>query len=206
MVNWRDNVELRNIIAISIMVLINITVFLGLIYALFPIEPDIYSGLISFLGSIIGGIITFIGVKMTLEFTTNEKFIEQAGKRIFMLEDCIRDIHSSNTALTLIQGVTNFDEKKTKEAYNRVINHFSTNLNKHYSNLRVELDYDFIGKLTFHVDTLNAIVYRINENLYNGDYSDAKEKISDIYTELLNHKQKQIEDYYRINRRHNKFL
>jgi hypothetical protein len=91
------------------MVLINTTAFLALVYFLFPINSDIYSGLLSFLGAIIGGALTLFGVKFTLD---KEKE-DEIPQKLICLNKSINHINSH--------------DKLIKETYHFVLSQSKTN-------------------------------------------------------------------------------
>ncbi len=74
-------IKIREYVAIGGLILINITAFMGFIYVLFPNDTTMIAGVLAFAGSIIGGSLTLIGVKWTLEKQANDRYVDEFPKK-----------------------------------------------------------------------------------------------------------------------------
>jgi hypothetical protein len=188
-------------------IIINLTGFLGIAFIVFPKDSTMVSGILAFIGSIIGGLITFFGVKMTLEYTTNEKILGNSSKQIFILEDSIRELTICINAITFTEAATNITEVQRKEMYLNSFNHFSEAINKHYEIFRLELDYSFIKKLSMRVDSFNATAFILRNNLRSSETcEDNAQRGKDIYDDLMKHKQLLVERYYKVKGKQSKMF
>jgi hypothetical protein len=209
-VKGEDNLDKDKVIGIVIIITVVLINFLGILAAIltfFKGNSELISGSLSFIGSIIGGMITYIGVKMTLQYTSNEKILEKSNKKIKVIENCLSDIKPSYQAIFLLEGMET--EGSKNEILKKLIISFNTTIQTHFEIMRDELDYEFIGVFTFYVNSLNNnIVYRLekmknpNENVHNEGIN----KIQDIYTSLDEYKKEQIAKYYEVKNKQNKLL
>ncbi|AST91132.1 MULTISPECIES: hypothetical protein [Sutcliffiella] len=88
--------KLREYIAIGCLLVINITVFLGLIDLLFPDNPTMTAGVLAFIGSIIGGGLTLMGVRWTLKKQANDRYIIEFPKKKQSLDTIIDNLTKIN--------------------------------------------------------------------------------------------------------------
>jgi hypothetical protein len=201
-----DKNRISGYIIITFVVIINLFGFMGSALLLFKEDSELVSGALSFVGSILGGLITFVGVKYTLEYNSNEKEIDSSSKKIFLVEDFIYETRSHFNALFILESANNLSDEAKKESYIRIVNEFNDKLNRHYKKIRMVLDYDFISILGFHRQSLQTIVFMLNNNPKENVYSDGIEKVRDIYGSLIQHKQSLVENYYSLKRRQKKLL
>jgi hypothetical protein len=181
--------------------------FFGVAKITLPINPDISAGILAFIGSILGGLITYFGVKITLEHGTNQKFLENSGRIIDLLDRCITELKAPFNALFILDGSNNFSEDQKNEKYKNVISRFNDILDEHYSKLKVELDYDFISILDFHKKSLsNRVFFLINVSDREKDIPEAVEKCRDIFSILLKHSDEIFLEYRRVKKRQKQIL
>jgi hypothetical protein len=141
--------EIKSIVAIGIMILINTTVFLGLIYVLFPINPDIYSGLLSFLGSIIGGALTLIGVLMTLNKSSKDRFFDSYHLQIHKIDEFIEKTYQIQTGASILKTGMLLDYKDIIGYYIDELYSFEKDLKTFLKDIKQLKDFDR--------DTINEI-------------------------------------------------
>jgi hypothetical protein len=180
--------------------------FFGVAFIVFPEDSEIVSGVLSFIGSIIGGFITYIGVKMTLEHRNNEKILEQVSEKIFILEDCLKECQVPLNTLFYAQLFDVPSERKN-QVYKIQIKTFSEILDKYYKNLRIKLDFNYIHLLSFHVKSINMTASKINdESINEQDLLAGVEKVREIVDSLMKQKSKQIDIYYAVQKKQNDIL
>jgi hypothetical protein len=186
---------------------INLLGFLGVAKIILPTNADIVSGFLSFIGSILGGIITFIGVKITLEHTSNEKILETLSKKIFIIEDLIRELKSPFNVLFMLDHSDHLNETEKIESYKKMLTRYEDLLLNSYSKLKIELDYDFIKIFDFYVKKFgNQVFYLNNSNDPKVSIiQEAVETAREIYSQLLLHNEKQTNLFYKIKKDRKKF-
>jgi hypothetical protein len=93
-----------------IVILTIYSVFLiGLITLLFKIEGDLYNAIIGFIGAIIGGtisgILTLLGVKMTLDYYKEDKFNEEFRRKSYFLDTSIKILKKEFINVHLLDNI-----------------------------------------------------------------------------------------------------
>ncbi len=186
---------------------INLLGFFGVAKLVLPTNADIVAGVLSFIGSIFGGLITFLGVKYTLEHGVNEKSLEKMNVKIFLVEDLIMKLKSPFNAMFFIESATNYSEDEKIIHLKRLLTRFSGVFEEEFPKLRTELDYDFVLILEFQNKTMSNRVFLMNNsNVKNEEVLDLVGKARDIFEVLLNQSKIHLEEYYRLKKRQKKII
>ncbi|MDQ0268887.1 hypothetical protein [Cytobacillus purgationiresistens] len=73
-------------ILMILLILCMIIIIGSLLFFIFDLDVSIIAGLIGFVGTIIGGIITYLGVKLSLKHRDKELFLQTATKKMIELD------------------------------------------------------------------------------------------------------------------------
>jgi hypothetical protein len=141
--------DVKSIIAIGIMLLINTTVFLALVYVLFPMNSDIYSGLLSFFGAIVGGALTLIGVRMTILKTSRDRFLDSYHLQIHKIDEFIEKTNKIRLGTNILKTGMLIDYKDIIEFFIDELYSYENDLKLFLKNIKQLKDFDW--------DTINEI-------------------------------------------------
>jgi hypothetical protein len=195
--------EIKAYLGLGTILIIDIIITIGVITIFFGKANEIIAGIIGFIGAIIGGVITYVGVKETIKSRDEELFLEKASRKIYFLEDFINQLEKANYNLISLTVVT---EESSENFRKEIIDHLKiihNNLNK----LKETMDYSETSILLFHIRGLEkyAMLSGLNPNRKVEYLNDCKEKTRDIMTLLLKNKDALIQTYYEIKHKRSVF-
>lgn len=189
----RDSVELIVLVIIGINMLF---LMFFLLYFMFNVSKEITAGLIAFIGAIIGGFITYLGVKVTLDHRDKEVFLSSATEKLQGLEKLNANYNSylnkaaaHEQAFFRENGISYmFVKEFFKEFYNQLIG--DTEL------IYEVMSYDELRILEFHKKTFKVLIYK--EALSNEDVKAGISKVRDVNKMFAVSKNNLDEKYYKL--------
>jgi hypothetical protein len=141
--------------------LINLIILTGTINIFFPlrtINVAVYMGILGFIGTIIGGIITFYGVKLTLLHKEREVFLKSISLVMYSLEDLIENLGHYITTFSLINGSNNMTNEFRRQKNIEILDKFCEEFDQQKQNIRENIDYDSTKVLFLHIKFLRSKV------------------------------------------------
>ena len=184
-----------HLILVSIL-LIDILFLAGLIKVFFKGNSTIIAGVIAFIGAIIGGYITYLGVNKTLEHRDREVFLNDATEKLMHME-IFRDKYSAYLNAMFLYEPSIRENPKDKNLLDAVSNisknlikELKTDKEKMYKNM----EYDAIEILSFHQKSLELSIR--GKEFTEVEALNCIEKIRDVY-QVFNLSKEKLESKYR---------
>lgn len=84
--------SLNGYIIVSFTLLINLIGFLGVISVVFSLSDTIIAGVIAFLGAMLGGFITYLGVKLSLDYRDRELFLQSFNLKMHTISIFLKEL------------------------------------------------------------------------------------------------------------------
>ncbi len=175
----------------------NLIVCIGFMSMILKWDSNITAGIIAFIGAIIGGAITYLGVNRTLKHRDREVFLKDATEKIVTVDRLRRKFSIHLNTFFKIENKTiknSIDDNSIKEPLANFYNDLTENLEEMYRNM----DYDEIEIIEFHKKAIRSIMSK--ENLSDEDVNRAIEKVRNIYHVFHTSKEKLRDKYYKYSR------
>ncbi|RHW38165.1 hypothetical protein D1B31_15455 [Neobacillus notoginsengisoli] len=188
-----DNI--KSYTSVVFMILIDFIILLGVLSMFFKVDNTIIAGMLGFIGAIIGGGITYLGVKKTLLHREREKFLADSSKLIFSLEDTIKLI---SPFLNNFGYKEMFNIKTRDSGSLGLLREFEWVIEKEYTKLREIHDYDFITILSFHIKSYSFELQKVppGESLSEESMDVCIDKLRTIFGILTTQRKLLEKQYY----------
>lgn len=186
----------KDIVLIFIMLSLfigDLLLYLGIINLFFKDKETIWAGLIAFTGAILGGAITYYGVRIQIQHREKEMFMSNVIETLTKIDELIYSLNPSLKEFFILENSGfNEDDAVYKISMSESISEFKRVLDENKNIVYKYLDYDFIELIDYHEKFLF-----LNRN--GKDLSSQIDKCREIYNVILNgkNKVKQKYRYYR---------
>ncbi|MCL7871041.1 hypothetical protein [Bacillus altitudinis] len=157
----KDNILISIII---FLILVDLLVLLAILDVLFEDLVTIWAGIIAFVGAIIGGAITYFGVKLQIKHREKELFMETANEKLVQMNILINSLKPMFNEFFYIR-YTETDEEKKAEKFRKCVKEFDRSLTQHKEIVQKYLDYNLVGLIEYHQRSLSleGEILNINE-------------------------------------------
>lgn len=180
------------VVLLSVLI-IDIIIFYALMVTFKIIETEIAVAFIGFIGSVVGGIITLLGVQLTLKHRDREIFLTSATERLIGVEHLIDELQVHLNTIDLFEH-SYMGENRHKHI-RRQVKAFSETLNRNKKFVYKYLEYEDVSKINNYQETLNPLL--IFEGITEEELEECIKVIRAIQHVLTNSKNILQESYYR---------
>lgn len=181
------------ILIISIL-LGDIIIYSGLIKLFFGVDSTIIAGVISFIGAILGGAITYLGVKRSLKHRDREVFLSSATEKLMIVDGLLNTYKVYLNTAFLLEN-SNLDLKIYSDKILSLTKDMINKLNADNEKIYRCMEYDSITILSFHKKSLNSL--SVNTTLTPEQTDKCIEKIREIFRVINVDKEQLEKNYYR---------
>jgi hypothetical protein len=190
----------------AIIVVFAMIVFSSLVI---DISDEIISGIIGFIGSIVGGVITYLGVKITLEHRDREVFLESYNREMAVISDVLENIRfiigPEVFILRTVPEISETKEIKNKKLFEK-LECFRDNFGKKLKKIRGNLDWEIVHQLEIRFKKFSALeAYKIQamNGLKNPD--DVIEEFFDVAQKIIGdleaYREQLIQQYKKVKKK-----
>ncbi len=171
-------------------------IFGGLIHMFFNGDPTIIAGIIAFIGAIIGGLITYVGVNRTLEHRDREIFLSEATEKLMNMELFIDKYSNYLNAAFLYEQMIGESPRNGQvfelisSTFKRVVSDLKEDKEKMYRSM----EYDAIEILNFHQKSIELSIR--SKSFSEKEAHNCIGKIRDVF-QVFEVSKKQLELKYR---------
>jgi len=183
-------------------IMIDCIIFYSLMKVMDVFEKELIAALIGFVGSVLGGVITLIGVNVTLKHRDRELFLNNATERLVALEQLIENLNGYLNRL-FIYNTSEMDGASKCRHVKKETKGFYEKLNSHKKMLYKSLEFDEIQIINFYQKTLTPLV--LKEVLEEEEKEKCIEKVQSIFKVLIDSKENLEEKYYKYKKKSNHF-
>lgn len=194
-----DSIEkfIPSLTIVSIL-LIDILFLAGLIKVFFKWDSTIIAGVIAFIGAIMGGYITYLGVNKTLEHRDRELFLSDATEKLMNMEIL------TDTYKPYLNMMFFYEYSTPKEHVNALIlqevKKFSQQLMDDKEKIYKSMEIDSVDIINFHRKTLRF--YDVKKELTDDEALKCIEKIRDVCKVIDASENKLRQTYYKYKKKH----
>lgn len=183
-------------------VILDLIIFYAVMDALKVLEKELLVGLIAFLGSILGGLITLVGVNATLKHRDREVFLNSATEKLLAVENLITYHKKPFNNITYWDEMSMNLEPKCGKILLEA-NYFNKELNANKELIYKNLDYDKVQLIDYYQKTLIPIIEKpeINEK----EKDTCIEKVRSIFGIFVESQNDMKNKYYKYKREHNNY-
>ena len=139
-------------VAVLLLILGDILLLGYILNLTFKWDTTIIAGIISFIGAVLGGVITYFGVNKTLRHRNRELFLETATEKLILSDDLIQKHKTYLNAAFLYENagnVGNMESNAINEEVQRLLKEFYESLQLSNKDLYKTMDYDKLNNLMF---------------------------------------------------------
>ncbi|KYD02605.1 hypothetical protein [Bacillus atrophaeus] len=169
----------------------DLLLYSGILNAFFKDKEAIWAGLIAFIGAILGGAITYYGVKLQIQHREKEIFMSNVTETLTKINELKSFLAPSFNSFFIVENFHMEEDKKAKLLKSYIIE-FNNVLNSNKDIVYKYLDYELVELIDFHQKFLRLISLK---NSYN-DMQQGMEKCRNIYN-VLNNGIVRIKEKYR---------
>ncbi|AVI41050.1 hypothetical protein [Bacillus pumilus] len=183
----------KDIILISIiifLILVDLLVLFAILDVLFEDLVTIWAGIIAFVGAIIGGAITYLGVKIQIKHREKELFMETANEKLVKMNILINSLKPIFNEFFCIRN-TETDEEKKAAKFRKCVKEFDKSLTQHKEIAQKYLDYNLVGLIEYHQRSLSLEGEILNINEIKNDVDNFEKVYNMIKDEMY-----EIEEKY----------
>jgi hypothetical protein len=176
------------------LLLADIVVFFGIVKLFFNLDPAIIAGIIGFIGAILGGAITYIGVNKTLQHRDREIFMTSATEKLMINDNLINTYKVYLNTVFLLEN-SNMDIDIKKEKTVALVEKIIMLLNNDNEKIYKCMEYDAIRIIDFYKKSLSGSIMKrpiTEDNMQN-----CIEKIRDIFNVIDVNKTQLEQNYYK---------
>ncbi|WP_144679850.1 hypothetical protein [Bacillus altitudinis] len=186
--NSKDTILIFIILSIFIA---DVLIYCGILNLFFKDKETIWAGLIALVGAIIGGAITFLGVKLQIKHRDKELFMETANEKLVKMNILINSLKPMFNEFYYIRE-TETDEDKRSAKFQKCIKEFDKSLTQHKEIVQKYLDYNLVGIIEYHQRSLalEGEILHINEIKKDVDH------FEEIYN-MIKNEMYEIEEKYK---------
>lgn len=188
-------------VAILLLILGDLLLLGYILNLIFNWDTTIIAGIISFIGSVFGGVITYFGVNKTLRHRDRELFLETATEKLILSDDLIQKHKKYLNSAFLYENegnVGNMEPNAINKGVQNLLKEFYESLELRNKDFYKTMDYDDLKILMFHQKTMSFLVLKTNFN--EEDRKDSIEKIRSVFNIFNVNKEKLEENYYKNKR------
>lgn len=193
------NKYLPYFVLVSVIIL-DLIIFYAVMDALKVLEKELIVGLIAFLGSIFGGLITLVGVNATLKHRDREVFLLSATEKLLAVEQLITNLKGYLNTITITNGLDLDAEIKCVEIQSQ-IQLFEKELSNSKEIIYKNLEYEKVHLIDIYHKLLKSLYDKriINEQ----EKDQCIEKVQSIFGILLESKEEIQSKYYKYKKHNN---
>ncbi|PEX50223.1 hypothetical protein COJ42_13590 [Bacillus cereus] len=180
-------------------VILDLIIFYAVMDALKVLQKELIVGIITFLGSILGGVVTLVGVNATLKHRDREVFLLSATEKLLAVERLIEYLNGPFNNIFYYQNGPLDLELKCMHIKREAAS-FDKELNANKEMIYKNLEYDKVHLITFYQKTLSSIIRKTEINEEEKDA--CIEKVQSIFGILLESKNELESKYYKYKREH----
>lgn len=167
----------------------DLLLYSGIINLFFKDKETIWAGLIAFAGAILGGAITYYGVRIQIQHREKEIFMSNLTETLTKIDELIYLLNPSLNKFFILESTGHNADPSMQSMFMREnISDFKKVLKENKNIVYKYLDYDFVELIDFHEKFL-----LLNSN--DKDLSNQVEKCREIYNVILNGKDKVKQKY-----------
>ncbi|PEQ78185.1 hypothetical protein CN454_04990 [Bacillus cereus] len=181
-------------------VILDLIIFYAVMDALKVLEKELIVGLIAFLGSILGGLITLVGVNATLKHRDREVFLISATEKLLAVDKLITDLKEFPNNITIIDASSLDSENKCLRILKEA-DLFYKQLDDNKELIYKNIDYDKVHMIDYYQKTLYPITRKLPINEEEKDA--CIEKVQSIFGILLESKEEIQSKYYKYKKHNN---
>ncbi|MDK3010869.1 hypothetical protein ORM30_29400 [Bacillus cereus] len=181
-------------------VILDLIIFYAVMDALKVLEKELIVGLIAFLGSILGGLITLVGVNATLKHRDREVFLLSATEKLLAVERLIADLKGYLNTIT-ITNAKNMDIPNKCLEIQAIIQSFENVLNTNKEIIYKNIEYDKVQYINIYHSSLKSMCHKrfIDEQ----EKDECIDKVQSIFGILLESKEEIQSKYYKYKKHNN---
>ncbi|MED4399795.1 hypothetical protein [Metabacillus fastidiosus] len=170
----------------------------GLVRMFFgKMDTTIIAGIISFIGAVLGGTITYVGVRKTLQHRDREVFMTGITEKL-MINDGLINTYKNFLNASFFMRSLEFESDEEKERLVEFIKKMLTQLDDDNEKFYKCMDYDAIRIMDFHKKSLNGSIAKRPITIDNAN--NCIEKVGSIYQVISVNKTQLEEKYYKYKR------
>jgi hypothetical protein len=171
---------------------INLTGFMGVAFVTFPNDSAMVAGILGFIGAVIGGAFTYIGVQMTLNHREKEKFFESYQVKMHVLSEMLDDIRFIIGTEVFVLRTIGITHGNKHERLFALLEQFEMIFSRLLKEKRGQLDWDILHKTEIRFKKFKALKsFKIQANNGMKNKDEVIEEFLDVAQEIL----KDLEDY-----------
>ncbi|WP_203362431.1 hypothetical protein [Bacillus sp. REN10] len=182
-------------------VILNFIIFYAVMKVFGVWEKEITAAIIGFLGSIIGGILTLVGVRQTIQYQEREKYLNSATEKLIELEEFEENLSVYLNRVFMYELSFNGNEEDYKILL-KIAKDLYEDLGRHRKTVYKYLDVDEVRIINSFQKSLRAIIVKSNHT--EEDIRKCVYRITSICNIALKSKDKHLEKYYEYRRQQNK--
>ncbi len=162
----------------------DLLIYTGLLNMFFEDRETIWAGIIAFIGAIIGGAITYYGVRLQIHHREKEMFLGTASESLKKMNILINSLKPIYNHFFLIKHSSD-DENVKKSQAQSYVKEFDKNLTEHKDIVYEYLDYETVELIDFFQKSL---FIRIDNSLDYPKVQKDMEHLEEIYNMILGEK------------------
>ncbi|KAF6540144.1 hypothetical protein LRS76_17980 [Bacillus amyloliquefaciens] len=190
--------NIKNIIFIFVIVSLflgDLLLYSGILNMFFKDKETIWAGLIAFTGAILGGAITYYGVKLQIQHREKEIFMSTVTETLTKINVLMSFLTPSFNSFFFLEHCYMDEDIKARHIRRSVIE-FNKVLTAQKDIVYKYIDYELVELIEFH----QKFLHLQNEKLSYKEAHAAMEKCRDIYTVLNNGKERVKQKYRKYKR------
>lgn len=187
--------------------IINLIIFYALMKVLNVWEKEIVAAIIGFIGSILGGFLTLVGVRLTLRHRDRELFLNTALEKLINIEAASNEMKPFINRLFFYEH-SNMDDEGKYEMIRITAEEFLTTFSRNKDLLYKSITYDELSILKFLELSLRGKINhssiakkRLNEQTA----KECSEKVREIMGVVLKSQELLERKYYQYKKEHENF-
>lgn len=189
------------VVLISV-IIIDFIIFYALMVTLKVLEKEIVAAIIGFIGSVLGGIITLIGVHLTLKHRDREIFLASATEKLLAVEHLINNLRGHLNSSTIYEH-SNLEQEKICNIIRLLTKSFNETLNENKNTVYKYLEFDEVRIIDFHQKTLSPILAK--KVISVKEKEKCIDTIQSIFKVLIVSKENLENRYYKYKKKHGTF-
>lgn len=166
---------------------------MGLIKIFFSWDTEIIGAVIAFIGAVLGGVITYFGVRITLEHRDKEIFLTSVTEKLLLIDGLINTYKVYINAVFMLENSNMGIDERNKRIFN-LAKSILEQLNEDNEKIYKSMEYESIQIIDVYKKTLNGMTFT-------SDFTKEKsesciEKFSDIFNVIHLSKEQLEKKYY----------
>lgn len=190
--NFKDTILIFIILSLF---LGDLLLFSGILNTFFEDKETIWAGLIAFMGAILGGTITYYGVKLQIQHREKEVFMSNVTETLTKINELLSLLTPSFNRMFWIEE-NYMDEEKKPSHIKSSVNEFNEVLSMQKDIVYKYLDYELVELIEFH----QKFFHFYKEKYSYLEAYEEMEKCRDIYNVLVNGEERIKQKYRKYKR------